>query len=285
MKSKKYLIFTLLTAAALVSPFVVLAENEGKGPTVREERREEKEDKVDKKNFSISGFLKKSLKSQAAKLINAEITAISGSTLTVSFNGKSYTVNTDANTHFQRHFWGKSSLSEFTVGDKVNVQGKFIDDTHTTVLARLVRNLSIQKRYGVFFGTVTVKNADNFVMSTVNRGNQTVYVIATTKFIKRNQTGMTFADLKVNDRVRVRGLWDKTLSKITEVKEVKDFSLPPHPTGTEKEEPTSTPGPSAAPTATPTTAPTSAPSAAPTVTPSPTVTQAPSETPTPFPTI
>ena len=171
-----------------------------------------------------------SLRSQIAKIIGGEITAISGTTLIVSKDGKTYTVNTDSNTHFQRHFWGKSSLDEFSVGNKVNVHGKFTDDAKTTILARLIRNLSIMKRHGVFHGDVTTKNSDNFVINSKNRGDQTVFFTGSTKFVKRNQETMTYADLQVGHRVRVRGLWDKTLSKISETVQVKAFNLPPSPT-------------------------------------------------------
>ena len=171
-----------------------------------------------------------SLKSQVAKIIGGEITSISGTSLNIGKDGKTYTVNTDSNTHFQRHYWGKSSLAEFSVGNKVNVQGKFTDDAKTTILARLIRNLSIMKRHGVFLGDVTVKNSNNFVIKSKERGDQTVYFTGTTKFVKRNEEVMTYADLQVGHRVRVKGLWDKSLNKITEVVQVKDFSLPPKPT-------------------------------------------------------
>ena len=78
---------------------------------------------------------------KVAILKDTELTAIAGATLTVSKDGKTYTINTDADTKFRRKFWGKSDLAEFTVGDKLNVIGKWEDDAKTTVDATLVRNL------------------------------------------------------------------------------------------------------------------------------------------------
>ena len=62
-------------------------------------------------------------------------------------------------------------------------------------------------------------------MQTLKLGVQTVY-FGNAKFVERNETSMTYTDLKIGDRVRVKGVWDKTLNKITEVTQIKDFSIP-----------------------------------------------------------
>ena len=233
MKTKSRIVIIALAAAVLANPSSIYAKIRfGIGPTIRVERKELKNEFKEEVKGLRDEFKKKleNFRIQVAKIIGGEITAISGTSLTVNKDAKTYTVNTDANTHFQRHYWGKSSLAEFSVGNKVNVRGKFTDEAKTTILAHLIRNLSIMKRHGVFLGDVTVKNGDNFVISSKNRGNQTVYFSSSTKFVKRNQESMTYADLQVGQRVRVRGLWDKSLNKITEVSEVKDYALPPKPT-------------------------------------------------------
>lgn len=153
-----------------------------------------------------------------------------GTTLIVtSKGGVDYIVNTDSSTHFERRFWGKGTLDEMQVGDTLNVIGRWTDDTHTAINAVLVRDLSIMKRFGVFFGTVSSITSDGWVMTT-QRGDQTVAVSLTTKFINRRGETITKAEVKVGDRVRVRGLWNKTNNTITEVREVKDFSIPVAPT-------------------------------------------------------
>jgi len=233
MKRKNYLLVLSLLSLVLLTPSVVKAvDPSGIRTTIRTERKELRNELKDKIQQLRGSFKQRveSLRGQIAKIIGGEITAISGTTLTVSKDGKSYTVNTDSSTHFQRHFWGGSSLAEFSVGNKVNIHGKFTDDAKTTILARLIRNLSIMKRHGVFHGDVTAKNSDNFVINSKHRGDQTVYFTDTTKFVKRNEEVMTYADLQVGHRVRVKGIWDKTLNKITEVVQVKDFNLPPKPT-------------------------------------------------------
>ncbi len=162
----------------------------------------------------------------AAHLTNASVTAISGTTLTVSKEGKSYTINTDTKTQFRRRFWGKSSISEISTGDEVNILGKWANEEKNTITARLVRDLSIQKRTGVFIGQIQEKTDSGFTMQTVNRGVQTVTVTKNTKYQNRMGRSITFADLSVNDRVKVKGLWDNKSNTITEVVYVKDFSIP-----------------------------------------------------------
>lgn len=197
---------------------------------LQEQIKQEKE-KIRKEAQDLKQSLRQNIQQQvqqadkkAGKIINGEVTTKSGTTLTVFSNGASYTVNTDSNTKFMRHFWGTSSFGETAVGNRVNVWGAFTSDT--TVQARMIRNLSIQKRSGVFFGTVQSKGSDNLVISTVIRGNQTVSVSSSAKIINRNGETLTFSQISVNNRVRIRGVWDKSNSTITEVTEVKDFSLP-----------------------------------------------------------
>ncbi|EKD22770.1 MAG: hypothetical protein ACD_83C00276G0002 [uncultured bacterium] len=108
--------------------------------------------------------------------------------------------------------------------------GKWEDDAKTTVDATLVRNLSIQKRHGVFFGEIKSKTDIGFTLESIKRGMQTVTVSDTTKYINRKGEAISFGDIAVGQRVRVRGLWDSIHATITEVTEIKDFSLPPHAT-------------------------------------------------------
>ena len=161
-----------------------------------------------------------------AVILGGKVAAKRGTTLIVNKDGKDYTVITDTKTQFRRLFWGKSSLDEISVNDMINVHGKWVDEAKTQIQATLVRNLSIQKRFGVFFGEVTSLVSNGFIVKTVARGDQTVTVSSSTKFVNRRGETIPQSDILVNHRVRIRGLWDRTNSVITEVTEVKDFSLP-----------------------------------------------------------
>ncbi len=191
----------------------------------KEFRQEVKDVRNDLKDKRASEAAKRKL-NKVGHLINAEITAINGSSLTVVKDGKTYIVNTSSQTKFLRHFWGKSETNEFSVGNKVNVWGKWADEGQTTIDARMIRNLSIMKRHGVFMGEIISATAGSFVLKSLNRGDQTVLYGSTTKFVNRKEQTIAASELKVGDKVRVKGLWDKSNNKITEVSQVKDFSLP-----------------------------------------------------------
>lgn len=197
-------------------------------PEGREERREKIEQKVEK------------FKNTVAMLNNVKVTAKDATSLTVDNNGTSVKVNISDKTQLRRKFWGKSNISEFSVNDMVNVIGKWTDDTKTTVDARMIRNLSIQKRFGVFFGEIKSITGDTFVMTTIRRDDETV-TIGSAKLINRKQETINKSDLTVGSKVRVRGLWDNVNKTITEVKEIKDFSLPVRPSGSPVPTPTATP--------------------------------------------
>lgn len=191
---------------------------------IKEIRKEEKEDRKDLKT-RISN-LKNLLVKKSAKLVNAQVSAINGAVLTVTKDEKTYTVNTDSKTKFIRHFWGKSGLSEISVGNEINVWGTWTNTDNTVIEARLIRNLSIMKRFGTFFGEVSAVLSDHINIKTEKRGDLEVYFTGSTKFTNRKEELITLADIKVGDKIRVKGLWDKILNKITESTQIKNFSLP-----------------------------------------------------------
>lgn len=208
-KFTKFIALTLITASTILtlSPSLVLAEDATSG--------------------SKPGLLRQILdKKGRATVGTGTLSSKSDGELIVAKDGKSYTVLIDSNTQLRRRFWGKATLAEYQVGDTLNVIGKWTNDAHTTIQARLVRDISIQKRLGVFFGTVSSVSSNGWVMATVQRGNQTVTVSSTTKFVNRKEETISVSDIKVGDKVRVRGLWDKAASTITEATHVKDFSIP-----------------------------------------------------------
>lgn len=163
-------------------------------------------------------------------LNGSTISVINPSSLIIVRESKSYTVNIDAKTQLRRRFWGKSELSEMQVGDKVNVIGKWTDNTQTALLATLIRDLSLRKRNGVFIGTVQSVTPTTWVVKTPNRGTNTVTYSPTVKVINRKGQIIKTSDIAVGHVIRVRGLWDTNSLTITEVVAVKDYTLPPAPT-------------------------------------------------------
>ncbi len=168
-----------------------------------------------------------------------KLTAMNGTTLTVERDGKSYTVLTGTfdkcTTKFNRRYWGTSSLSEYTLGDMINVYGIWQDDAKTTIEACVLRDISIQKRYGVFVGEITSLTSTGWVMTTVSdkRTSQMVTVTGSTKFVNRKEQAISQADIQVGHRVRVKGMGNRVNKTVTEVTHVKDFNLPERPTTTQ----------------------------------------------------
>ena len=89
--------------------------------TVKEERKEMRQEVKEAKKEMRLG-LKELFKSKnaseeakkkgkAGKITGGTITAINGSSFTVSKDSVTITVNSSSDTKFNRHFWGKSSLS------------------------------------------------------------------------------------------------------------------------------------------------------------------------------
>ena len=241
----------------------------------RDNRKDRKEDFKEnlRENVASRPAFVRALKRIKTSVVNGVLTAITGTTLTVESNGKSYTVLTGTfdtcTTKIKRFYWGTSDLSEYTVGDKLNIYGTWQDEGKTTIEACVIRDRSIQKRFGVFVGEVLSLTNTGWVMKPVGvkRSNQTITVTGSTKYTNRREQAITQADIKVGHRVKVKGMWNRVNNTVTEVTKVKDYSLPARVTGTVTPTPTPTPVVTATPTATPVV--TATPTVTPTATPTP----------------
>lgn len=212
----------LLVNASLVVPVGSFAIS----PELKKEIKEEMKEKPASKPGFMQGIENKLGR---AAILNGTILTKSGTTLTVTKDGKTYSVQTDAKTQLRRRFWGKSTLDEMQVGDSVNIHGKWTDDSQTVVQAVLIRDLSVQKRFGTFFGTVTSVTPTGWVIDTIRRGSQTVTVSSSTKFVNRSGATISQSDILAGQKIRVKGLWNNKTNIISEVTHIKDFSLPPVP--------------------------------------------------------
>lgn len=209
----KYLVSSGLVATALlVLPVTALAQD-ASGPDAAGRRVQKAGNKTQK------------IRPKAA-IGGGKFVSVSGSTITATGNnGKTYTILTDATTQIVRRFGGIATLSEFQVGDILNVVGRYTDDARTTIQATTVRDLSIQKRKGAFAGTVTSLTSGGFVMQPNKRTTQTV-TLGSAKLVDKNGQAIAAADIQVGHKVQVKGVWDSANSTITEVSDVKDLSLP-----------------------------------------------------------
>ena len=160
-------------------------------------------------------------------VFKGNVEAIGSNYLTVG--GKR--VNFDSKTKFFRKFGGKAEVLEFSIGDGVQVVGLWTSEAKAEVNARLIRNFSIQKRYGVFIGTIKSLKPETgeLVLTTLRRGNQEVMPDKNTKYVDRDIHVLSFDKLRVGDRIRVKGTWDSKLNQIFGVIQVKDYSIPAKP--------------------------------------------------------
>jgi len=161
-----------------------------------------------------------------AELSDVKVTAKDATSITVDNGEANIKVTFQPNIHYRRKFWGKSSLAEISIGDKVDVIGRWANETKTEIKAVLIRNLSIQRRFGAYFGEVKSINDTGFVMTTIHKGEETVTIDATTKLINREEKVITKDDILVGHKIRIKGLWDSIKFTITGVTEIKDFSIP-----------------------------------------------------------
>ena len=230
------IVFILLIT--IFAPFVSAEEaTETAAPTEKRKLKEKIVEKVKARITEKKENLIENIKDKLGRVlhfgarITGNLTAVSTTSLTVQVTDeKIYTVDV-TNARCLRRFGGKCEWSELAVGDKVNVVGKWTDENKTAITAKLVRDASIQKRFGVLFGKILTKSDSSFTME-VKRGKETLTATVYTtgaKFINRKEETISYGDILVGHRVRVKGIWDRIKNTINEVKEVKDFTLPLQP--------------------------------------------------------
>jgi hypothetical protein len=193
------------------------------------ERRGDLKDLIASKTAQIKNFI-----SNRAVIKEGVVTGKGSNTLTVTSEGKTVTVNIDSNTRLRRRFYGKATIGEISINDKLNITGKWTDENHTAINANLIRDMSIQKRFGVFVGDVTAINGSDITINSLHRGTQKVTISQTTKIENRKEQTISQTDVIVGHKIRVKGMWDSANNTVTEVSQVKDYSLPIKVTPTPK---------------------------------------------------
>lgn len=129
---------------------------------------------------------------------------------------KEMTVLVDANTKFVRKYWGKSSLEELTVGDKLDVRVKTNEDG--TVTATLVKDDTLHWTWKVHNGKIENLDATakTFTLVQNNKKSVTVKVDAKTKiFVPNSASTSTFDGLQNGQVAHVRGIINTKTKVIT----------------------------------------------------------------------
>lgn len=160
--------------------------------------------------FVISFVFTTKVNAVSSNKIKGIVSAIGPNSLTVN----NAPINVTATTILLHKYGAKAKLSEFSVGDEVVALGN-----------KLIRNMSTQKRRGVFLGKITSVSNVGFVLTPEKRPAQTVGVNLLTKYVGRGERPIVLKDIKIDDKVMVKGLWDSKLNTITEVTFVRDYSV------------------------------------------------------------
>ena len=129
---------------------------------------------------------------------------------------KEITVFVDANTKFVRKYWGKSSLEELTVGDKLDVRVK--TNENGIVTATIVKDDTLHWTWKVHNGVIEGLDATakTFTLKQNNKKSVTVKVDAKTKiFIPNASATSTFDGLQNGQIAHVRGIINTKTKIIT----------------------------------------------------------------------
>ncbi len=199
-----------LLLLALVFPLASSAQT----PTLthKQELREKLEAKIEKINTN-------------AVIISGKITSIEGLDLKIEKSDKTYTIHTSPETSMRRRFWGKTELLDMSVGDTVNIIGRFTDTSRTVIEAKLIRDTSIQVHNAIFAGTLKGISGNTLVFESLKHTTQTATVSSETKFTNRKNQPVTLTDLKIGHTIRIKGLWNRDKSTLINVTNIKDYSL------------------------------------------------------------
>lgn len=125
--------------------------------------------------------------------------------------GAPVSVNITDKTKLRRRYLGKSLITEFSAGDRIQVIGRRNEATNQ-IDAVSIRNASIQKlNVGYRTGIVDSVDADAHSISAKTKQTDRSWKITTTdatKFIKGGQD-IAFTDIQAGDNIRVRGVADR----------------------------------------------------------------------------
>lgn len=195
------------------------------------------ENKVERKN--IIEEVKAKIADSIIKngVVQGEVATLSGTILPATIlvttnksekNPKSITLNITADAILLRKFGASSSMSEIHVGDKIIARGTWTDNTKTVLKVSSLRNNSVQKRNATFWGKISsIATESSSIVVSTQKGDQTIEPDSSTKYTNRSGGPISFTDLKIGHWIRVSGVWDTVLKLVTEVKNIKDWTLPP----------------------------------------------------------
>ena len=157
--------------------------------------------------------------------IQGDVTAVSGSTLTVKTEeGQVYTVSTGPNTRFRKQR-DQITISDLHPGDMIAAMGDKDAKAHTVgamfvIVMDKARYEQMQAEFGKTWtaGTVQSISGTNITIKRTDGVTQTVAVDENTTF-RRRREDITLADIKVGDEINARGTLHNGTFVATQVSE------------------------------------------------------------------
>ncbi|MFZ2720033.1 MAG: DUF5666 domain-containing protein, partial [Minisyncoccia bacterium] len=156
----------------------------------------------------------------------AKVTSVSSSTVNANTNyGSSilgWTVKTDGDTEFSANKGSSTGLAQIAVGDIISFRGS-LDQAVSglTVNANIVKDWTQAESKKTYSGMVTSINTtlNSFTLSsdgsTSSPQATTVQTNSATKFKLSNGNTASFADIFLNAKVKVMGMWNASSSVLT----------------------------------------------------------------------
>lgn len=143
----------------------------------------------------------------------------------VESNSRRFKVQLANNTKLRNKFGGEPTLNEIRSGHMLAIYGKWKDLTQSVLESLLLRDTSNESRYTVRAGSVIAFLENTWTLDSLHRDTQTINIQRSTKFIDRSGETIDKLDIKTGDYVRIYGLWNPDSNTMTDVKEVKYYSL------------------------------------------------------------
>lgn len=167
-------------------------------------------------NGALSAKMSVMINASGRAQLNGTVVSVASTSVVVKSWGGNWTVDTSGpDVKILRRFGGASNLAEFVAGDYVSVLGTVSDSATWTIVAKNVRDMSIQARNASFTGTISNLNGNSFTLSTKGRGNVAVTLAADAKISIVGSTSTGAAALANGMTVGVSGVWDRTQSTVT----------------------------------------------------------------------
>lgn len=218
-------LFTLGLAIALAIGGATIARADNNGNESQEFGRNEREAR------DVGSTLEVHISNNGKTLVRgAKVTAVATNSITATTtwgaNIVTWTVTTDSNTKLIRRYGGSSAMTEIAVGDFISFQGTLSSSASgMTVLAKTVKDWSIQKKNATHEGTVSSISGATFVIAKNNGVNVTVNTTGSTQFMKNNVAGV-FADITVGAKVTATGIFNNLTNTLDASKVVIKITQP-----------------------------------------------------------